>query len=117
MKTSSAKAKGRRLQQEVASRIRAAFDLPESDVKSLPMGSQGCDIWMSAQALKHFPFAVECKNVEKLNIWSAFEQAKTNSEPGNTAPMVVFSRNRSEVLVTLQLDILLGLLNERRNKA
>ena len=72
MKTASAKAKGRRLQQYVAMRIKATFTLPDTDVKSLPMGSQGTDVWLSEAAQKEFPFEVECKALEKVNIWSAF---------------------------------------------
>ena len=110
MKTSSAKAKGRRLQQEVASRIRAAFSLPEADVKSLPMGSQGCDVWLSSEAHKKMPFGIECKNTEKLNVWAAWAQTCTNAKETN--PLLVFSRNRSEVLCTLRLDDLLKILKK-----
>ena len=113
MKTSSAKAKGRRLQQAVAKQIQEAFQLPETDVKSLPMGSQGCDVWMSANALHRFPFGIECKNVEKLNIWDAWAQAKTNS--GEVNPLVVFSRNRSDVLAVLEFSTLLRLLSEPKS--
>ena len=115
MKTSSAKAKGRRLQQTVAKAICKAFDLPESDVKSLPMGAQGCDVWLSGAALLKFPFSVECKNVEKLNVWKAWEQAEANSiQSGH--PLVVFSRNRSKVLAVIEFDTLLGLLSEHKTK-
>ena len=111
MKTSSAKAKGRRLQQAVARRICEVFGLPESDVKSLPMGSQGCDVWLSEAARKQFPFAVECKNVEKLNYRSAFDQAVTNSN-GSEMPLLVHSRNHSEILVTFRFEDLLKLLSK-----
>lgn len=117
MKTSSAKAKGRRLQQQVAKAIRDTFGLPESDVKTLPMGSQGCDVWLSAQAQTKFPFGIECKNVEKLNIWQAWQQAKTNATNASgileVHPIVIFSRNRSDVLCTLEFQTLLNLLNEQ----
>lgn len=113
MKTASAKAKGRRLQQIVASRIRAAFNLPESDVKSLPMGSQGADVWLSEEALKKFPFAVECKNQESINIWKAFVQAYVHAvkeKERSLCPLVVFSRNRDEVLCCLRFEDLLELM-------
>jgi hypothetical protein len=110
VKTASAKAKGRRLQQRVAEIIRSALSLPESDVKSIPMGSQGADIWLSGEALDKFPFAVECKAQEKINIWGAFEQADTHAEKIGGYPIVVFSRNHDEVLCCLRLEDLLGLL-------
>lgn len=108
MKTSSAKAKGRRLQQKVAKMIQEYYRLPLSDVKSLPMGAQGADIWLSQTAREQFPFAVECKNVEKINIWQAWEQAKINADIENLCPLVAFSRNNEEVLVVLRLHDLLG---------
>lgn len=108
MKTSSAKSKARRLQQHTARRILETFQLPESDAKSLPMGSQGEDIWLSQKARELFPFSVECKNVEKLNVWAAFDQAKDNA--GGHFPLLVHSRNRSDVLATLRFDDLLTLL-------
>ncbi len=111
MKTASCKAKGRKLQKHVAKRIQETFNLPEADVKSLPMGAQGCDVWMSSAALAKFPFGIECKNVEKLNVWEAFEQAKVNA--GSMSPLLVFSRNRSDVLATLRFEDLLRLLNGR----
>ncbi len=108
MKTSSCKAKGRRLQQHVAKRILETFSLPESDVKSLPMGAPGCDVWLSSAALSVFNFSIECKNVERLNVNEAFEQAKANTKDGY--PLLIHSRNNSEVLATLRLDDLLKLL-------
>lgn len=104
MKTSSAKAKGRRLQQKVAERIREYYGLPDSDVRSLPMGAPGADVWLSEYARKKFPFAIECKNVESINIWKAYAQAKTHADDEPVLPLVVFSRNNSETLVTLALE-------------
>jgi len=57
-----------------------------------------------------FPFSVECKNQEKLNIWSSLEQAEINS--GKHAPLVIFKRNRSKTYAVLEFDKLLELLNE-----
>jgi hypothetical protein len=110
MRTASCKAKGRRLQQHVANRIKEHFFLPDSDVKSLPMGSQGADVWLSTTARALFPFSIECKAQEKLNIWGAYEQAK-NHGPN---PLVVFSRNRSEVLCTMSFEDLLKILGSHQ---
>lgn len=111
MKTSSAKAKGRRLQQHVASAIMCHLDLPETDVKSLPMGAQGADVWLSARAQELCPFAFECKNVEKLNIWEAIKQAESNC--GTLSPAVVFGRNRQEPYVAIPLDAFMYILSQR----
>ena len=106
MKTSSCKAKGRRLQQHVANRIKEHFFLPDTDVKSVPMGSQGADIWLSKTARDLFPFDVECKAQESLSVWAAFEQAKSHGPN----PLLVFSRNRSEPLCVLTFEQLLKIL-------
>ena len=74
------------------------------------MGASGEDILLSPAARKLFPFSVECKNQEKLNIWSSLEQAETNS--GNHIPIVIFKRNRSKTFVALEFEKLLELLNE-----
>ena len=49
-------------------------------------------------------------NQEKLNIWSALEQAGENS--GNHSPLVIFKRNRSKTYAVLEFDKLLKLLDE-----
>lgn len=108
MKTSSAKAKGRRLQQKVVAALREFYAWPESDVRSIPMGAQGADVWLSSTARLDFPFAIECKNVEKINIWASWTQANANAKKEDLAPMLVFSRNNEETLVVLRLNDLLA---------
>jgi hypothetical protein len=113
MKTSSAKAKGRRLQQKVATDIQNDHYLPETDVVSTSMGAGGVDVQMSAKAIEACPISPECKNQESLNIWAAMKQAEANCLDG-THPVVVFTRNRSETYATLPWDSLRQILRERR---
>ena len=49
-----------------------------------------------------FPYSVECKNVERLNVWSALSQAQANTKEGTTA-LLVFGRNRTEPYVAMKL--------------
>lgn len=112
MRPASAKAKGRRLQQEVAELLRRAFDLPEEDVKPAIMGERGRDIHLSERAARAFPFAIECKNVESLNIWKALDQAAANA--GGLDPLLVFRRNRSETFCALRLQDLVELVQAAR---
>ena len=113
MKPRSAKNKGKRLQNKVRDLILEKFDeLEPDDVRSITMGDSGEDILLSPVARKVFPFSVECKNQEKLNIWSALEQAEDNS--GNHIPLVIFKRNRSKTYAVLEFDRLLELLNESK---
>ena len=112
MKARSAKNKGKRLQNKVRDLILEQFNkqLEPDDVRSITMGDSGEDILLSPAARRLFPFSVECKNQEKLNIWSALEQAEDNSN--NHIPLVVFKRNRSKTYAVLEFDSLLKLLNE-----
>lgn len=111
MKPRSAKNKGKRLQNTIRDLILEKFDsLEKDDVRSITMGDSGEDILLSPAARRLFPFSVECKNQEKLNIWSALVQAEENS--GDHAPLVIFKRNRTKTYAVLEFDKLLELLNE-----
>ena len=113
MKPRSAKNKGKRLQNKIRDLILEKFDsLEPDDVRSITTGDSGEDILLSPAARKQFPFSVECKNQEKLNIWGALEQAEDNS--GNHTPLVIFKRNRSKTYAVLEFDRLLELLNESK---
>ena len=113
MRPSSAKAKGRRLQDHVRKRVLETFtQLEEDDVKTAIMGESGEDLHLSPAARKLFPFSVECKNQESIQIWKALEQAALNAKGGST-PLVVFKRNRSKEYVALEFEHLLTLLYDK----
>ena len=112
MKTQSAKAKGRRLQQLVVSKLLEKFpDLSEDDIRSTSMGAQGEDVQLSARARENIPFSFECKNQERLNVWEAIEQSKSNCK-GHT-PLVVMKKNKSEPHVILSLDDFLKVISNK----
>lgn len=116
MKSASAKAKGRRLQQKVRDRITAIFRLQSGDVESRSSGATGTDLLLSPAARRVFPFAVECKNVERLNLWSAWAQANANTTEG-LMPLLVVSRNRCVTeLAVLELEQLLAILARREKE-
>ena len=102
MKTRSAKNKGKRLQNTVRDILLETFkeDLEPDDVKSAVMGDSGEDIQLSPAARKIIPYSIECKNQEKLNIWSALEQAEENSK--ESTPVLIFKRNRSKTYVVIE---------------
>ena len=111
MKPRSAKNKGKRLQNKVRDIILEKFDkLEPDDVRSITMGDSGEDILLSPAARRLFPFSVECKNQEKLNIWESLDQAEGNS--GKHTPLVIFKRNRSKTYAVLEFEELLKLLDE-----
>ena len=70
------------------------------------MGECGEDIKLSPAARAVFPYSVECKNTEKLNVWSALAQCEANAKDGAT-PLLIFSRNRSKTYVAIELDAFL----------
>ena len=111
MKPQSAKAKGRRLQQMVASDLLQLFPtLTEDDVRSTSMGAGGEDIQLSPAARLLIPFSIEAKNQERLNIWCALDQARNNAPSGST-PAVVFKRNNEKPQVALPWDTFLKMLS------
>ena len=112
MKTSSCKAKGRRLQDAVREMLYETYTtLRDGDIKTAIMGESGRDIGLSPTAEDIIPFDIECKNTEKLSIWAAMEQAESNKKEGRI-PMVVFKRNRSKTYAVLELSKLLELLKQ-----
>lgn len=108
MRPQSAKAKGRRAQQEVRDIILRMFPhLEPDDVRNTPMGTQGEDLLLSPAARKVWPFYTEVKNVEALNIHKALAQASGKGRP----PIVVFRKNSTPFHVALPLGTFLGLLD------
>lgn len=103
MRPQSAKAKGRRLQQELRDALLAAApQLAPDDVQSRSMGAQGEDLMLSPAARAVYPFSFECKAQEKLNVWQALGQAAENAK--THIPALVFKRNRSKTYVAIPLD-------------
>ena len=102
MKTQSAKAKGRRLQQWVRDLLIEKLEVHPEDIESRSMGAGGEDLIMSRSAREKFPYSIECKNQESLNIWKSYEQAQQNS--GNYEPIVVIKRNNIKPLVLVDAD-------------
>ena len=102
MKTQSAKAKGRKLQQWVRDQLIEQLDVHPEDIESRSMGAGGEDLIMARAARQKFPFSVECKNVEKLNVWEAYKQAEENSK--DYEPVVVMKKNNHKTLVVIDAE-------------
>ena len=99
MNTRSAKAKGRRLQQWVRQALIEMLNVHPEDIESRSMGAGGEDLIMARAAREKFPHSIECKNVEKLNVWDAYEQARANC--GDYEPIVVMKKNGKKPLVVV----------------
>ena len=102
MKTSSAKAKGRKFQQWVRDLLIESLDIHPEDIESRSMGAGGEDIMMARAARASFPLSIECKCQQSVNIWKSYEQAKENS--GNYEPIVFLKRNNTKPLVLVDAE-------------
>ena len=106
IKTSSGKAKGRKLQQHTAKAIAEALDLSPDDIVSRSMGSAGTDLLMSPKAQETFPVSVECKNTKKFPSLAALEQSRANHYK-DTIPAVVwkpFNKGMDKSIIYFDLN-------------
>ena len=102
MKTQSAKAKGRRLQQWFRDLLIEKLNIHPEDIESRSMGAGGEDLIMARAAREKFPYSVECKNQEKINLWESYNQAQQNSK--NHEPVVILKRNNSKTLILVDAE-------------
>ena len=102
MKTQSAKAKGRRLQQWFRELLIEKLDIHPEDIESRSMGAGGEDLIMARAAREKFPYSIECKNQESVNLWKSYEQAQENSK--DYEPVVILKRNNTKPLVLVDAE-------------
>ena len=115
MKTSSAKAKGRRAAQEVKDQLLAGAllcyhgeeKLEDGDIVVTSSGDTGEDLKLSPAARRIYPVQIEVKNQEKLQIWAALKQAETH---GQYMSVLAFTRNRSDMYAAIKFSDLVTLL-------
>ena len=113
MKTSSAKKKGKRLQNTVRNLLVEKYSeiLESGDFKSTTMGESGIDVQLSPAARKLFPWGIECKNQEAISIWKCLKQAEIAADDEDLKPLLVFKRNKSKIYAVLELQDFLDLLD------
>ena len=114
VKPQSAKAKGRRLQQWFRDLLINKLDIHPDDVESRSMGAGGEDLIMARAARKKFPYSIECKNQEKINIWNSYAQAIENSK--DYEPIVVIKRNNHKPLLLVDAEHFINLHNKNERK-
>lgn len=89
--------KGARYERHIAHRIReCGYDAERGCQHS--GGKDSPDVKHNMEGIH-----IECKKVEKLNIWKALEQSAKDAGEGET-PIVVFSRNRAKDYVALPFE-------------
>ena len=115
MKPQSAKAKGRVLQKWVRDKLIEMLEVHPEDIESRSMGAGGEDLIMARAARAKFPHSIECKNVEKLNIWEAYEQASANC--GDYEPVVFMKKNGKKPLVVVDAEYYIQLFGDKNGKS
>ena len=107
----NANQKGKRFEREVAKLLNKKF---ETNVRRTPMSGgmsiKGDIIDINPDSVL-YDYHFECKNQEKLNIWKALEQARSDRPMGKT-PLVVFTKNFQSNYVAIELDDFMNLLKE-----
>jgi len=127
IKKSSAKAKGRNLQNWVRDQIIKLFPELANDIKSTPMGVTGTDIQLSPLAQSKIPLSIECKAQESVSIWAAYEQACEGAKlenkkiaklqnvpnPPTMEPVLILKRNRKDPLAVVDAEYFLELIKTK----
>lgn len=107
MNIHSAKAKGRSLQKKVKQLILETWTtLEDDDVRSTSMGCSGEDILFSPAARKLFPFSVECKNQENINLQKSIDQSEYNSRVG-IIPILIIKKNHKPIYAIFKSSLLI----------
>ena len=111
MKTSSAKAKGRRPLKRFRELLLKWLPLEPGDITVTPSGVTGVDLQLSPEALRYIPYGVEGKAEEALSIWGALRQAESHCKGLSLRrPLLVFTRNRTPLYVALEAEEFVRLL-------
>ena len=108
----ASKQKGARFELEVSHYLQA-HGYPDAHRTAQHCGKNGDAGDVEGVAGLH----VECKHVEKLNLYSAYHQAVRDSTANGNGniPVVIHKKNREETLVTLSLDNFIEIYSASRN--
>ena len=98
----------------VRDKLRAAFSssLEEDDIKSQTMGMTGEDIVLSPAARKLIPYSIECKNVERLNVWQCIKQTESNVQE-DCNPALIIKRNQTDTYVIIPLELWISIIQKK----
>ena len=113
---SSAKAKGRSLQQWTCQQISDLLGLPwgkDELIASREGAQSGTDVRLVGEAKERFPFSVECKNQEAWSVLPWVTQARTNQTPG-TDWLLVMKKSRIDPIVVMDAKAFFELLKKTK---
>ena len=106
MALKSPKAKGSRLERKVAGLIRSKCGI---EAYRTPLSGAFWNMKGDITSPK-LPFAIECKNSERFNLWKYWEQ--TTEQATYKKPLLVHSANHRPIMATLLFEDLLDLIKE-----
>jgi len=69
------------------------------------MGQRGSDVILRGEAAITFPFTVECKASESLDLVSTIRQAETNAQPGTDWLIVHRRRTLPYPIVIMEWEV------------
>lgn len=101
--TSSAKAKGRSLQQWACQQISDLLGIPwgkDGLIASREASQTGTDVRLVGEAKKKFPFSVECKWQETWSVLPWIKQAQENQTEGADW-LLILKKNRINPVVVM----------------
>lgn len=101
MKTSSAKAKGRNLQNWLKQKIIEIWNVKPGDVRTAIMGETGTDIKFGADLHEQYPYDFECKNQEVTKIIYDMYEQRIN---GVRIPVLVVKKNHKPPLAIVSVE-------------
>lgn len=104
--------KGKRYEQELARDYRAEGYTVSRNANQADPDATGIDVKGDILGLEGLHVQAKC--VEKLNIWAAREQARSEA-PEGWIPSVHFRRNRADTWVAIPLEHWFRLLREARS--
>jgi hypothetical protein len=116
----SRKAKGKDLQNLVAKKISELLGIPiepDGEIVSRQSSQHGVDIVLSPRVRKLFPFSIEAKNQQQLNLPKTWKQASDNCYEG-THPLIVYKKtgklksDRVPPVVIVELDLFFDILEK-----
>lgn len=108
----SRKAKGRNLQKQIVKMFEEQFPELEGNLFSRSMGASGTDVYFSRDFENRFPYSIEAKCQESINIWESLEQAKANASLISPIPLLIFKRAHSDIYVTLPFTNFLQIIKD-----
>lgn len=102
----NSKRKGATGERELAKKLR------EYGYTNARRSQQYCGVNGDADIVEALPnIHIECKRVERLNLYDAMEQSKSDAKE-NELPAVFHRKNRSKWLVTMELDDFMKIYKE-----